>query len=207
VLSVAHVSPFSSAVGQSALFGLLSSMFLCKPTVETVINWRNAMSDILPEHAGDLQEAVQRIDLSSSQEMQDLLWDYTRLLVGPYRLPCPPWESVYTSSKRLVLQEASDTVRATYDELGLELGASNVFPDHVGVELNFMGILLEKIETSAGEEETYRNHANDFLGTHLKNWIPRFAADMGRAAETPLYKALARSTIAAVDRLGEALGV
>ncbi len=183
----------------SALFGLLATMYLCKPTTEAVIRWQGVMAHGAPEVLGDLNEALERIDPSSGQEMEDLLWEYTRLFVGPYHLPCPPWESVYTSSKRLLLQKASDVVRAVYDRLGFEVGDPNVFPDHVGAELNFMAILLEKAETGSGEEDTYRKLAKDFRDEHLRTWVPRFTLDMERAANTPLYESLARATLHVVE--------
>jgi len=187
------------ALTPSAQFGLLAAMYLCKPTAEALIRWQEWLAPGTPEILGDLHAALRRIDLSSGQQMEDLLWDYTRLFVGPYRLPCPPWESMYTSSKRLLLQEASDLVRAVYDRAGLALGDPNVFPDHIGAELNFMAILLEKIETGSGEQETCRKLANDFLDQHLGNWLPRFTLDMEQAANTPLYRSLARTTLHVVQ--------
>jgi TorA maturation chaperone TorD len=198
---VTKSTPATGAFAPSAVFGLLASMYLCKPTADAIANWRDLMSGSAPEPLRDLSEVLERINLNSEEETQDLLWDYTRLFIGPYRLPCPPWESVYASEKRLLLQESSDAVRAIYERLGVEVGTPSVLPDHIGAELNFMGILLEKIETGLREEATYRQISKDFVEEHLRNWIPRFASDLEKAAETPLYKALARSTITAVEPL------
>jgi TorA maturation chaperone TorD len=46
-----------------------------------------------------LKGALDAINLESEEELEELLWDYTRLFIGPYHLPCPPLESVYTSPK------------------------------------------------------------------------------------------------------------
>lgn len=205
MLSVAKTNARAAELAPSAVCGILSSMYLCKPTAESILTWRNVMSEGVPDYAGGLKKAVGSIDLRSAREMENLLWDYTRLLVGPYRLPCPPWESVYTSSKRLLLQEASDAVRAAYEEIGLEVGASRVLPDHIGIELNFMGVLLEKIEADSGGDNSRAKCAKEFFNAHLQSWVPRFAADMERAAETPLYKAVARSTTATLNKLGQVL--
>ena len=205
MLSLAQANARAAELAPSAVCGVLSSMFLCKPTADSILTWRNVMSEGVPDYVDDLKEALGSIDLRSAREMDDLLWDYTRLLVGPYRLPCPPWESVYTSSKRLLLQEASDAVRAAYEEIGLEVGASRLLPDHIGVELNFMGVLLEKIEAGCGGDNSHAKCAKEFFNAHLQSWVPRFAADMERAAETPLYKAVARATTVAVDELGQVL--
>ena len=200
-LLVTKFTPAAGALTPSAVFGLLASMYLCKPTADAIGSWRDLMSEGVPEPLGDLSEVLERINLNSEEEMQDLLWDFTRLFIGPYRLPCPPWESVYASEKRLLLQEPSDAVRAIYERLGVEVGTPSVLPDHIGAELNFMGILLAKIETGSGEEDTYRQLSKDFLEEHLRNWIPRFASDLEKAAETSLYKALARSTITTLELL------
>ncbi len=205
-MSAAQAPPPAPALAQSELLGLLSSMYLCKPVTEALVEWRNAMSDGVPEYLEELAHAIAGTDPNSPEAMQDLLWDYTRLFLGPYRLPCPPWESVYTSSQRMVLQEASDAARAAYAEAGVEVGASNVMPDHVGVELNFLSLLLEKIEANTGGEDACRRRARDFLDTHLRNWVPRFAADMGRAAQTAVFKALAQSTTAAIEAASGAVG-
>lgn len=198
---VTKSTPAAGALTSSAVLSLLASMYLCKPTADAIANWRDLMSGSVPEPLRDLSEVLERINLNSEEEMQDLLWDFTRLFIGPYRLPCPPWESVYASEKRLLLQEPSDAVRAIYERLGVEVGTPSVLPDHIGAELNFMGILLQKIEFGSMEQETYRQLSRDFLDEHLRNWIPRFASDMEKAAETSLYKALARSTITTLELL------
>lgn len=203
-LAPVHVTTSTRAAGAlapSAVFGLLASMYLCKPTADAIVSWRDLMSGSVPEPLRDLSEVLERINLNSEKEMQDLLWDFTRLFIGPYRLPCPPWESVYASEKRLLLQEPSDAVRAIYERLGVEVGTPSILPDHIGAELNFMGILLARVEAGSGEEDTYRQLSKDFLQEHLKNWTPRFASDMEKAAGTSFYKALARSTITTLELL------
>ena len=46
--------------------------------------------------------------------------EYTRLFVGPAALPAPPWESVYTSHGRLVMQPSTLEVRSAYHKCGFE---------------------------------------------------------------------------------------
>lgn len=192
--------PAAAALTPAAVFGLLASMYLFKPTADAIGNWRVLMSEGAPEFLGELNEAINEINPKSEEEMQNLLWDFTRLFIGPYRLPSPPWESVYTSEKRLLLQEASDAVRAAYDQAGVGVGTSDILPDHVGAELSFVGILLEKIETSSADEEACRQLVMSFAKEHLSNWMPRFTSDLEKAAETSFYKALARSTMAVINQ-------
>ncbi len=192
----------------AALFGLLGSMYLCKPTKEALAGWRTLLGHDPPLIVRELKEALERIDVASAPELEALLWEYTRLFVGPYRLPCPPWESVYTSPKKLLMQEAYDTVKAMYAQVGVEVGDPNTLADHIGAELNFMAILLEKAETESELGARYRQLAEEFWHEHLWNWIPEFTSDLEEAADTTLYKVLAQTTrrvVQSPDESGDGL--
>ena len=174
-------------------------MYLCKPTRESLANWRQLLRDEPLAEVDELRRALDAVNLDSEDELDGLLWDYTRLFIGPDRVPCPPLESVYTSPKRLMMQDAYDEVREFYARLGIEVGSADVMPDHIGAELNFLAILYGKME--AGPEQTvYKNLAEEFLTTHLQNWVPRFTTDMEEAAETLFYRAVAGITRQTVMR-------
>ena len=178
----------------SKVFNLLSSMYLCKPTKEAVENWKALFSENVPDPLLKLKDAIDKIDLHSDQELEDLLWEYTRLFVGPYKLPCPPWESVYTSAKRLMMQEAYDEVQDLYNELGLKMGDPNIMPDHIGAELNFLAVLFGNLHNNPGKRVYYKDIAKRFLDEHLMRWLPQFISDMEEAANLKFYKALAQVT-------------
>ena len=167
-------------------------MYLCKPTRESLENWRQLLTDELLYEATQLKQALQGIDLDSEQELEDLLWEYTRLFIGPDRLPCPPLESVYTSSKRLVMQDAYGEVQEFYARIGIEVSSAGVMPDHIGAELNFISILYDKMACESEKQAQYQALAEDFSTSHLRNWTPRFTKDMEDASVTPFYKALAK---------------
>src|SRR5574340_779574 len=124
-------------VTPSEALELLSSMYLCKPSMTVIENWKIALSEDASVFLHELKEAVSEISTSSNAEFEELLWEYTRLFIGPYKLPCPPWESVYTSPKRLMMQDSADQVMQLYREAGLSIETTNVMPDHIGAELNF----------------------------------------------------------------------
>ena len=176
-------------------------MYLCKPSGEAIRGWTSLLAEDPPVFIGHLKHVLESIDPASEETMEDLLWDYTRLFVGPYKLPCPPWESVYTSQKKLMMQDAADDARRVYAELGLAIDDPAVMPDHIGAELNFLSLVY----ALAGEEN--RNQSNcirigeSFLNDHLLQWVPQFTADMEAAAESYFYKALARTTRATLGLL------
>ena len=176
------------------ILGLFSSMYLCKPTKAAIENWKILLAEEVPDFMSGLKESINRIDSDSEKQLADLLWEYTRLFIGPYKLPCPPWESVYTSGKRLMMQEAYDEVRDLYSEVGLKIDHPNIMPDHIGTELNFMAILLQKMSNEPGRRLYYMDMAKRFLDEHLKRWIPQFTLDMEEAANIKFYKALAKVT-------------
>ena len=179
--------------------GLLGSMYLCKPDRETLDIWRALLSEAVPDILSDLKNTLDKIDMTSNSELEDLLWEYTRLFMGPYKLPCPPWESVYTSPKRLMMQEAYDEVRDYYNKAGLTVNNQGIMADHIGAELNFLAVVLQKAHSDPKKEQYYRDLTRGFLDEHVIKWIPQFARDMEDAADLLFYKTLARVTRSMID--------
>jgi TorA maturation chaperone TorD len=174
--------------------GLLSSMYLCKPAKDVIEGWRSALSDTTPDYSADLKKALDTIDVASEQGREDILWEYTRLFIGPYKLPCPPWESVYTSPKRLMMQTSYDDVMDAYRNEGLLMSNADVMADHIGGELNFLAVLLGRMD----DEPTRRSHhacaAKTFINEHLRKWVPAFADDLEAATDHAFYRSLAKTT-------------
>jgi putative dimethyl sulfoxide reductase chaperone len=174
-------------------------MYLCKPSREAIENWKAALAEDTSDLLVGLKKTIGEIDPGSEGELENLLWEYTRLFIGPYKLPCPPWESVYTSSTRLLLQDAANEVQEMYREANLAISTADVMPDHIGAELNFLAVLLQKIDSEEEGRDHYLGLVERFLAEHLLKWVPRFTTDMEKAAETSLYKALAADTRRATD--------
>lgn len=182
--------------------GLLSSMYLCKPSVAAINGWKTALACDESIFLKELREAVIGINTESEQEVEALLWEYTRLFIGPYKLPCPPWESVYTSPKRLMLQDAADQVLQAYREAGLSISTPDVMPDHIGAELYFLALLLQKLHTETDRRELLLKTINNFMQAHIVRWVPEFSRDLKKSAETGFYKALGHITGNLVDFVG-----
>jgi len=181
---------------------LLSSMYLCKPSREVLESWKAALSGESSLFLDELKKALNEIDATSETELEELLWEYTRLFIGPYKLPCPPWESVYTSPKRLMMQDAAGQVQALYAGAGLAVNTDDVMPDHIGVELNFLAVLLHQVHSAAGNKEEQMARTDTILTEHLLKWVPQFTRDMENAAEEPFYRALAKATRQVVETIG-----
>lgn len=184
----------TTIMNPSKALSILSSMYLCRPTKENIETWKQLLEKDDSGFMYDLRIALKEIDVNSERELDKLLWEYTRLFIGPYRLPCPPWESVYTSPKRLMMQEAADKVIKIYHETGLAISSADVMPDHISAELNFLAVLFQKMNDDSEGNGGSLSIIEKFLDEHLKRWVPLFVSDMERSADSALYKALARVT-------------
>ena len=135
--------------------------------------------------------------------LTELAVDYVRAFIGhgiDGHAAAYPFESVYTSAKRLMMQGARDEVLALYRAEGVDKSDDwKDGEDHVALELEFMKTLAERAAKAlheGDEAEATRllqvQHA--FLDDHLRKWLPTFTRDMGIFAKTDLYLGLARLT-------------
>lgn len=108
-----------------------------------------------------------------------------------------PYESVYTSEKRLLMQEARTEVLAVYRSQGLDKPKDwNDPEDHLALELGFMQIMSNRAaralddgdEDKAAELLTVQRN---FMTDHLLSWVPVMTRDMRKFAQTGFYQALA----------------
>ncbi|WP_211285071.1 TorD/DmsD family molecular chaperone [Sporomusa acidovorans] len=135
--------------------------------------------------------------------LTDLAVDYARVFLGAGiagNEAAYPYESVYTSPKRLIMQDARDQVVALYRTKGLIKSGALDFPeDHIALELEFMVHLCQETQQALATREWSAVSAClkeqlDFLAQHLQNWVPAFCSDVEKYAETGLYQAVAKIT-------------
>lgn len=144
-----------------------------------------------------LKVYVQSHKVLTEEECDTLHWDYTRLFIGPHKLPSPPWESAYLNEERLLFQKETLEVRQAYLKysfLPVEFG--HEADDHVGLELDFMyrlnEIALSKIEKDETNDlqELFTDQMS-FLQDHLMKWIPQFSQAIINNANTDFYRGMA----------------
>lgn len=135
--------------------------------------------------------------------LTELAVDFTRVFIG-YGMDAYsaafPYESVYTSERRLLMQDARDEILALYRAAGLEKDSS--WPeseDHLALELEYMAILTRRaIEAldRGDEDEAYRLLVaeRNFLDDHLCPWVPLMTEDMRKFAKTDFYRGLSYLT-------------
>lgn len=126
----------------------------------------------------------------------DLARDYARTFIGHGnngRSAAYPFESVHTSEKRLLMQDARDEVLAIYRANLLKKGQEwNDCEDHIALELEFMQVMSERTAQAlrdGKEDEAVEmlKTQRAFVGQHLANWVPMFVSDIKHFAQTDLY--------------------
>lgn len=135
--------------------------------------------------------------------LTELAVDYVRAFIGhgmDMYSAAYPYESVYTSKKRLLMQEARDEVMVLYHAAGIVKADSwKEGEDHIALELEYMQILACRAAAAIREGReadavgALRMQLN-FLQDHLGAWSPMFTADLKKYAKTDLYQGLAYLT-------------
>lgn len=140
--------------------------------------------------------------------LTELAVDYARTFIGGGNdgySAAYPFESVYTSPKRLLMQGARDEVLVIYRANGIDKNDSwKDGEDHIALELEFMQIIGERLLQAyqAGEDERVDGLLRTqlhFLEDHLVAWYPMMAADMQRFSKTAFYRGLAELTVGFLD--------
>jgi TorA maturation chaperone TorD len=138
-----------------------------------------------------------------SDSLRELRIDYARCFLGQGVdgfSAAYPFESVYTSEKRLMMQAARDEVLAVYRAYGIEKTSDwKEGEDHISLELEFERILCDRTIEALQNGDTTK--AQELLSAqlgfqeeHLLSWVPLLIADMRGFAHTKLYLGLAHLT-------------
>lgn len=139
--------------------------------------------------------------LNSAHEdvLTDLAVDYVRAFIGAGNTgysAAYPYESVYTSPKRLMMQNARDEVLVIYRAAGLDKQESwKDGEDHIALEIEYLQILGERAAQAyaEGNEKACERcliQQRNFLDDHLMAWYPMMASDLQKFPRTDFYKGL-----------------
>ncbi len=144
----------------------------------------------------------------------ELAADYVRTFMGhgiTMHEAAYPYESVHTSPRRLMMQEARDEVLEIYRRASLKRDADwKDGEDHIAIELEFMGVVAQRAVDALGRDDEgaaadWLLQSQIFLSNHLLNWVPMLVADMLRFAKTDFYMAIAKMTIGFLETDSEFL--
>jgi putative dimethyl sulfoxide reductase chaperone len=188
---------------RSSTYAFLSRAYKEEPSLDFL----NALVRVFSTAKGGIGEDptltafVQKIagtDLASV--VSALATEYAALFLNVGKIPVYPFESVYTSAERLLMQQARDDVLKEYRKAGLAQTQDFREPeDHIALELDFMSNLGSRTLASLQAQETMAaieslRWQKDFFEKHLMVWVPKFCQDVGRAAQSDFYRGVALLT-------------
>lgn len=132
------------------------------------------------------------------RQRRELAADHAACLLGMSADPVSPYESVHTSGKRLMMQEARDQVVRSYAQAGFVKPAGLHLPeDHVAIELEFAGALAaraaEALEHGRQDDaDRAQGQLDAFWRDHLAAWVPGFCDKLEVRAQTAFYRGVAQ---------------
>jgi putative dimethyl sulfoxide reductase chaperone len=196
---------------RARMYGMLSRMFLKEIDEEAL---RDLQGMKFPTATGN-----ERVDEGYSllykylsraweESVTELAIDYVRTFIGHGVngfSAAYPFESVYTSERRLMMQEARAEVLQTLRDNGLKRGRWTEGEDHIALELEFMQRMALRCadDLRAGDEDAAVEHVETqrtFVRDHLLNWLPMFTSDMLKFSRTDFYQGLAHLSLGYVDQ-------
>lgn len=195
---------------RSRTYGMLARLFLKEVDEETLKELQGMKFPVATGNErvdAGYRKLFDYLRLSWDDSVRELAIDYVRTFIGHgvngYSAAYP-FESVYTSERRLMMQEARAEVLQTLRENGLKRGNWTEGEDHIALELEFMMRMstrtaeaLEAGDEDKAIEELRTQH--EFARDHLMNWLPMLTADMEKFSQTKFYQGLGELTIGYVE--------
>jgi TorA maturation chaperone TorD len=173
---------------------LLMARWWTRPTVDEIARW----GELWPEarRAAQALEIDHRVidelqGASAHADPELMLEEYERLLVGPGRAPCAPYESLWRSDlpeqeQGSLMGSAADAIERVYAELGVQLqNGAHELPDHLLVEWEALACALDR-----GADEP----ADVLLNDHLSMWMAPFCEAVAQETNEMFYVTLAGLT-------------
>jgi len=140
-------------------------------------------------------------NLNSSNEINydHILADHLNLFGGSLTTMAPPYESYYMSKDHLLNQEQALEVNHIYRTYAWESALQGKVPDdHIGIEIQFLNLMLEKIH-EIEDEACYRELSSDikkFIDKHIQPWIREWNKDVQQNALSDFYKGIGYLVVA-----------
>ena len=111
-----------------------------------------------------------------------------------------PYESFYVREDGMIESGGANPVVQIYNDFGFRVDldrARALSPDHIGIELEFMKMLVEAEEKARAHEDEeaikqLQREQRDFLRYHLLQFAPMYLINVAEQARTPFYKDAAK---------------
>lgn len=186
---------------RKATYQLLVDFVGEEPTLENIVAWRNhgdweqlsTISEVAYQVCKRLQEVPEGQLYSLYLSIRE---EYQRLFKLGGVLPVEPCESIYRANEQMLPKSYAPEVREAYANFSLYFKKTeDESDDHIAVELEFMAVMLEKMQNTVMTEERYNRYIagqSRFVIDHLEHWAVRFGGDLECHSQHPLYTTLGK---------------
>ena len=179
------------------LFNAFSGLF-CQPEKE-IINDKELYKSLAllfkKLNIGNLQPITDLEEAKDKYTPTELLIEYTKLFIGPFKTLAPPYSSIYLGDKT-VMNDVTMWVLQQYNQIGLDFNIElRDLPDHIAVECEYLYYIIYKEITcltndDMEEASVFYNTRNVFLNDHFAKWVPRFCEQGIENTDNEYYIAL-----------------
>lgn len=186
------------------LYNLLRQVFLKEPSKELIeglgkINFHSEIDkeDEISYGLNLIVNSVKKNEHRLDEWIEELALEYARLFIGPKNPPAVPYASFYLSESHLLMTDETIDIRKRYLDAGMAVKELYSIPDdHVGIELEFIYYLTQKIielfeQDQRGDASRLFELRSDFLSDHMALWLPFFADKVIGFAAEDFYKGAA----------------
>ncbi len=147
--------------------------------------------DLLSEYIEQFQPNLTRYVISMRDSFEacseeELKIEFSKLFIGPYKLIAPPYGSVYLDGQSQVHGPSTVLVENHFRRHNLKVELKEP-PDHIAIELEFVGILLQKCESPQLEEEILTFYTDLF-----EPWIDPFCDRIIEGTDIEYFSNLAK---------------
>ncbi|MCL2398517.1 MAG: molecular chaperone TorD family protein [Defluviitaleaceae bacterium] len=195
--------------GRSYIYKILKQVFGHEPNLQLLKTITGKFTEEVMEiflkedqliSYNELFAQIKQAIIDNEDLLERIKSEYVYLMLGPNKLPAPPWESVYINKERVIFQQSTLKVRQAYLEYQL-LPAEypHVADDHIAIELDFMFRLGQLCQESFEKEDMQRlkkllSDQKNFLGNHLLVWINDFSIEIKESQTHYFYPQMASLT-------------
>jgi putative dimethyl sulfoxide reductase chaperone len=201
--------------GYNMLLYFAGSMIMYEPSEECITDfWKKGILKNLPVSSSNpnfVRAAAQLRESCGDSSLcgRNIREDYVRLF-SRHELPlAPAYESMFYFNDHFNSENRSTSVSEFYNSYGwVSKFKGKVNDDHLGIELLFLTLLIEKylvLDDEACQGEM-RNEIRRFIEHHILSWVPDWNKKIQNQANTLCFKGIGTLILACAEDIFSIFG-
>ncbi len=145
---------------------------------------------------------LRKINPENKLDYDEIINDHLELFGGKGRASAPPYGSVYMSKDHTMNDRSSAEVRKIYKAYGWKSSMEGKVPDdHLGIELQFINLLLGKYPELEDEvcRKEIRNDLVKFIDKYINPWINDWNRNIQEHSISNFYRGIGYLTVACIE--------